>query len=112
MSGGGIRGKRKSIVGKYPSRMSNQTHLAPLSQNGSSDNNDDIDYAPVNGRQHNLDNKKIIFHTAKIPQSVTPGGLKPHAIVIGEERYKSLEEARQQLRDLIHKNRSMVSEMR
>jgi len=50
MSGGGIRGKRKSVVGKYPSRMSNQTHLAPLSQNASSDNNDDIDYVPVNGR--------------------------------------------------------------
>lgn len=50
MSGGGIRGKRKSVVGKYPSRLSNQTNLAPLSQNTSSDNNDDIDYVPVNGR--------------------------------------------------------------
>ncbi len=71
MSGGGgiISGKRKSVVGKYPSRMSNQTHLAPLSHNNemSSDTNDDSsDYMPVNGRQQNLDSKKMIFKTAKI----------------------------------------------
>ncbi len=39
-------------------------------------------------------------------------GNGPQAIVVGEERYRSMEEARQHLRDLIHKNRSMVSEMR
>jgi|LauGreDrversion4_2_1035121.scaffolds.fasta_scaffold931942_1 hypothetical protein len=95
MSQGSVIGQRKrSLVGKYPSRMTNQTHLAPLSNNdASSDNNEDADYIPVNGRQYNLDSKKMIFKTAK-PQSGTPGGVQPHAVVVGEERYKSLEEAR------------------